>query len=550
MASSPPGAGLKPDRLTTRLKRAYESLFGVSVDVGTYRFDEHEPLTSYDVPENCVEQERYWVDVPFSFVSIYDDLEANELRYHVVEPSLTTAQERLLESLKTDIRDHLLYTTTEVEIDEEDVLRSQLEATLEQYGADITAEEFHKYLYYIDRDFTGYHRIQPIMNDPHIEDISCDGYDIPVFVYHDGYTDLKTNISFGRADLDDLIVRLGQMSDRQLSVAEPISNATLPDGSRAELVYTEEVSAHGSAFTIRQYDEDTMTPVDLIDYGTFTVEQMAYFWLAIENRMNLIFAGGTASGKTTSMNAVSMFLPPGSKVVTIEDTREISLAHDNWLSNITRERLSEAANIGMYALLRSALRHRPEYIIVGEVRGEEALTLFQAMNPGHTPYSTMHADSVQTVINRLENDPINVPRAMVQSLDILSVQTLSRQGDERVRRADSVVEIGNIDDRTGELNFSDLYSWDPATDSVSGEYTDSRVLEQIRRTNGWSEREFREEFRNRRRIIEYLVDQEVDGYEEFTAVINRYARDPAAVLSEIDGQPADTPTAIAGRGED
>jgi flagellar protein FlaI len=139
---------------------------------------------------------------------------------------------------------------------------------------------------------------------------------------------------------------------------------------------------------------------------------------------------------------------------------------------------------------------------------------------------------------------------MVQSLDILSVQTLSRQGDERVRRADSVVEIGNIDDRTGELNFSDLYSWDPATDSVSGEYTDSRVLEQIRRTNGWSEREFREEFRNRRRIIEYLVDQEVDGYEEFTAVINRYARDPAAVLSEIDGQPADTPTAIAGRGED
>lgn len=285
-----------------------------------------------------------------------------------------------------------------------------------------------------------------------------------------------------------------------------------------------------------------MTPVDLIDFGTFTPEQMAYFWLAIENRMNLIFAGGTASGKTTSMNAVSMFLPPGSKVITIEDTREISLAHDNWLSNVTRERLSEDANIGMYDLLRSALRHRPEYIIVGEVRGEEALTLFQAMNTGHTTYSTMHADSIQTVINRLENDPINVPRAMVQSLDILSVQTLSRRGDERVRRADSIVEIGGISERTGELNFSELYSWDPATDTVEGDHSDSDVLERIRDVNGWSGREFREEFRDRLRVIEYLVEQGIDGYEQFTAVINRYGRDKDAVLRRIDERSDDTPT--------
>ncbi|MFB6117690.1 type II/IV secretion system ATPase subunit [Halosegnis sp.] len=543
MGSSASEPGIRPDGLLARLRRAYESLLGVSVDAGSYRFGDHEPLTDYEVPPEGEEVDRYWVDVPFAYVSIYDDTEEDELRYHVVEPELSDVQARLLRSLKDDIRDHLLYTTSGVNIDADDVLRSQLKDTLEQYGAAVTVEEFHTLLYYIDRDFTGYHRIQPLMNDPHIEDISCDGYNIPIFIYHNEYDDLKTNVQFEKRGLDDLIIRLGQMSDRQLSVAEPISNATLPDGSRAELVYTEEVSPHGSAFTIRQYDEDTMTPVDLIEFGTFTVEQMAYFWLAIENRMNLIFAGGTASGKTTSMNAVSMFLPPGSKVITIEDTREISLAHDNWLANVTRERLSEDANIGMYDLLRSALRHRPEYIIVGEVRGEEALTLFQAMNTGHTTYSTMHADSVQTVINRLENDPINVPRAMVQSLDILSVQTLSRQGDQRVRRADSVVEIGGIDERTGELNFSELYSWNPADDTVAGDYTDSGVLDRIQQTSGWSEREFRQEFRNRRRVIEYLVEEGIHGYEQFTAVINRYARDKESVLDRIDNRVDDVPPA-------
>ncbi len=158
------------------------------------------------------------------------------------------------------------------------------------------------------------------------------------------------------------------------------------------------------------------------------------------------------------MNAVSMFIPPRSKVLSIEDTRELSLYHDNWLSSVTRDRLDDS-DITMYDLLRSALRHRPEYIIVGEVRGEEAVTLFQAMNTGHTTFSTMHADSVQTVINRLENEPINVPRPMVQSLDILCVQVLARSGDERVRRAKTLAEIEGIDQRTGELDYSTSYNW-------------------------------------------------------------------------------------------
>ena len=258
---------------------------------------------------------------------------------------------------------------------------------------------------------------------------------------------------------------------------------------------------------------------------------LAYLWLAIEHNKSLIFAGGTAAGKTTSMNAVSMFIPPRSKVLTIEDTRELSLYHDNWLSSVTRERVGEG-DIAMYDLLRSALRHRPEYIIVGEVRGEEAITLFQAMNTGHTTFSTLHADSVQTVINRLENEPINVPRPMVTSLDILCVQVLGRTDDEWVRRAKTVAEIEGIDQRTGELDYANAYSWNATADTFSE--SNSGLMEEVREENGWSESRLLQELKNRRRFLRYLRREGITDYRRFTAMVNKYYADQEAVLSRID----------------
>jgi flagellar protein FlaI len=270
-----------------------------------------------------------------------------------------------------------------------------------------------------------------------------------------------------------------------------------------------------------------------LNYGTVDEEMLAFLWLAIENNKSLIFAGGTAAGKTTSMNAVSMFLPPRSKVITIEDTRELSLYHDNWLSSVTRERMGDS-NITMYDLLRSALRHRPEYILVGEVRGEEAITLFQAMNTGHTTFSTMHADSVQTVINRLENEPINVPRPMVTSLDILWVQVLGRSGGERVRRAKTLAEIEGIDQRTGELDYSNTYSWNSQDDTFS-EHS-SELLEEIREERGWTESDLLSELKNRRRFLRYLQDNDVTDYRRFTAMINKYYADSEEVMAHIERQ--------------
>ncbi len=519
------------EALRRRLSRTWEMLQGSDVDVRPFRPDEDGPLASFSVPTGEREVDRYWVNAPYAYVVIaYDDAESKH-RYYAVEPDLDAFERELLDRVVDDIRDPLLYRGGTGRTDEE-TLRSELEGLLEAYGVDAGMDTFYALLYYLYRDFCGYGRIDPLLNDRRIEDISCDGYDLPIFAYHEEYTDIETNVSFAKAALDNYVIRLAQQSGRHVSVGDPIVETTLPDGSRAELALGEEVTPRGSAFTIRQYAEEPFTPVDLVEYGTFSIEQMAYFWLCIEHNKSLIFAGGTASGKTTSMNAVSMFIPPRAKVLTIEDTRELSLYHDNWLSSVTRERRYEGTDIDMYDLLRSALRHRPEYIIVGEVRGEEAITLFQAMNTGHTTFSTMHADSIETVINRLENEPINVPRAMVQSLDMLSIQTLTRSGDQRVRRAKTIGEIGGIDQRTGELDYSSAFEWRPETDEFRR--NDSSLLAEIADERGWSRSQLLTEFRRRERFLELLRHLDITDYRTFTALVNEYYADPDRVMDRLE----------------
>ncbi len=519
------------DAFRQRLERTWEMLQGSDLAVRPFRPGEDGPLGSFSVPPEEREIDRYWVNAPYAYVVItYHDPES-EHRYYAVEPDLDGFERSLLDRVADDIRDPLLYREGTGHIDEA-TLRTELESLLEGYGVDAGMDTFHALAYYLYRDFRGFGKVDPLLNDRHIEDVSCDGYDLPIFVYHDEYTDIRTNVSYGEDELDNYVIRLAQQSGRHISVGDPMVETTLADGSRAELALGEEVTPRGSAFTIRQYAEEPFTPIDLIEYGTFSVEQMAYFWLCIEHNKSLIFAGGTASGKTTSMNAVSMFIPPRAKVLSIEDTRELSLYHDNWLSSVTRERRYEGTDIDMYDLLRSALRHRPEYIIVGEVRGEEAITLFQAMNTGHTTFSTMHADSIETVINRLENEPINVPRAMVQSLDMLSVQTLTRSDDQRVRRAKTIGEIGGIDQRTGELDYSSAFEW--RADEDEFRRNDSILLEEIAEDRGWSRSELLREIRRRERFLELCRRLGVGDYRQFTALVNEYYADPERVMDRLE----------------
>nr|WP_284009246.1 type II/IV secretion system ATPase subunit [Halomicroarcula sp. YJ-61-S] len=369
----------------------------------------------FDYREGVEEIDRYWVDEPFAYVAILDD--GGDIGYHVVEPTLSEFERYVREDIMVDLRDVLMHVRPD-ESDRKERLTGELDTLLSRYAREAKPGSLHKIRYYIERDLLGYDRITPLLADRNLEDISCDGTDVPVYVYHREYRDMRTNVSFSADRLNSLVVRLAQRSDKHISVADPMVDASLPNGSRIQLTLGTEVSSRGSNFTIRQFSDVPLTPIDLIQFGTFSVETMTYFWMAIQNNLSLLFAGGTASGKTTSLNAISMFIPEKNKVISIEDTREITLPHENWIQSVTREgQASGSGDIGMYKLLQAALRQRPEYLLVGEIRTERqvALAFFQAMATGHAAYTTMHADSTETVLSRLQNPPLSVPEQMVRS---------------------------------------------------------------------------------------------------------------------------------------
>lgn len=509
-------------------------LRGVKKDfcMDSYDPELHGELTTFDGLEGYTEVERYWVNEPYAFIVILYNQKRNEYLYFVSEPKLTSFERKLLENIYEDLLDVL---TLEREEDKKEILTKKVIDIIESYRINIETKTVYKLLYYLHRNYIGFKRIDPLVRDSQIEDISCDGINVPIFLYHRKYQNIKTNVSFGEEQLDSFIINIAQRSGKHISIGKPLVNATMQDGSRLQASLGKEVTFRGGSFTIRKFKDDPFTPVDLINFNTFPIEAIAYLWLAIENNRSLIFVGGTASGKTSSLNAVSLFIPPMSKVVSIEDTHELTLHHENWIGSITRDSFAKGGEgeIDMYELLRQALRQRPEYIIVGEVRGREALTLFQAMSTGHTTYSTMHAGSVEAALNRLENDPINVPRAMLQSLNLMSIQTMTYVKGERVRRSQSIVEFLGFEPGSDDIRINEVFRWNPASDSYEtpGE---SFILVEIKDQRGWSWRELELEVENRKRILEYLVLNDIRNYRDFSEIVQWYFTDPDKVLEEIE----------------
>jgi flagellar protein FlaI len=496
------------------------------------------PPAPSQMAEDMREVERYWVYEPFAFVSIFYDNRAKEHTYILCEPKLNDFEALLLERLYSDLRDILIRSEiNSATADRKAVLQSRCDRLLNIYGIKLEEASLQKLLYYIERNYLGYGKIDGLMRDPALEDISCNGVGIPIFLFHQRYQNIKTNVIFAEDELNSAVIRLAQRGGKHISIATPIANATLPDGSRIEATLGREVTTRGSSFTIRKFRADPFTPVDLLRYNTMSAEIIAYLWLAIENNRNLIFAGGTASGKTSSLNAVSMFIPQTSKVITIEDTRELMLFHSNWIAGLTRESQMQgnSVEIDMFELLRAALRQRPEYIIVGEVRGREALTLFQAMNTGHTTYSTMHGGSIQAVVNRLLNEPINVPNMMLIALNIVSIQELVFVKGQKLRRMRSIVEITGIDPRTNNLRINELYRWNTLDDTYEL-MGDSVVLADIMLRRGWDKARLKQEIANRIKVLEYLKDRSIRDFKKVTIAINAYHIMPEKVLEMIPGE--------------
>ena len=493
--------------------------------------EEFEEYATFEAPGGYQEQARYWIVKPFAWVSILFNPERNERLYYLIEPSLTPMEKTVLETLHEHLLDRLTYD--EAMKDRDAILRSKATELLNEYGISIDEDVIKKLLYYIKRNYIGYGRIDAFLKDPRIEDISCDGPGVPIFLYHQDYQNIRTSIGYeDPMELDLFVGRLVERAGKQISLGKPTVDATMPEGFRLQATIGREVTTRGSTFTIRKYREEPFTPVDLIKFRTFSSEMLAYLWLAAENKKNIMIVGGTASGKTCTLNAISLFMPPDAKIVSIEDTRELSLYQENWVAAVTRPAYGEKA-ITMYDLLVQALRQRPEIIIVGEVRGPEALSLFQAMTTGHTSYSTMHAGSIQEMVYRLEGEPINVPHHMLSSLDVVCIQLLTHFKETRVRRNQSVVEIVGVDRETGALRTNHLFERDQITDKFEM-VGNSLVMAEIMRERGWGTIKLEEELENRRRVLEYLVAKDIRGIEEVSQVIRQYHFEPEKVMKLVD----------------
>ncbi|KAA0007160.1 MAG: secretion system protein E [Thermoplasmata archaeon] len=501
-------------------------------------FEEYKEMVDLSPPsnENIEVIEVHPVTKPFSYVRILYDSENHEHIYEVLEPTLSMEERKLLDFLKDTLVKTMDIELTEFNEDEaREYLRKNVDRILKDYGVAVDDITHEKIMYYIIRDFLGYGKIDVLMRDPMIEDISCDAAGVPIFIYHRNYESIKTNVMFHDDDeLDSFVIQLAQKCGRHISIARPLLDATMPDGSRLQASLSREVSAMGSNFTIRRFREEPFTPTHLAEYGTISPEVAAYFWMAIEHGASAIIAGGTASGKTTTLNALSLFIPPQMKIISIEDTREINLPHPNWIASVTRETTAEAeeSRIGMFELLKAALRQRPEYILVGEIRGEEAVVLFQAMATGHTVYSTMHADSIFSVVHRLEGDPINIPRIQLQALDIVVIQGLMRIGRRRVRRIKEIVEVVGLDPTTDDILTNEVFRWNPRKDSFEY-FGKGRVMDRIAEYRNWTDKELNEEFNNRVEVIKWMIKNKIEHYVDVGNVIAGYYKDPEKVLQKV-----------------
>lgn len=481
------------------------------------------------------------VEKPYSYVRILYDNFNNEYIYEIIEPPITKEDEDNIEKIKEMLIRKLQLEELATLEEKKRVLFKMALETVKEMELSIDSLTFERYKYYLYRDFLGYGKIQVPMIDTEVEDISCDGVNIPIYIYHRKYGSIRSNIKFDREDkLDQFVIWIVQKSGKHISVANPMVDATLPDGSRLQATLGKHVTTRGSSFTIRRFRANPFTPIDLIRFHTMSREMMAYLWLAVENGMSMIVCGGTASGKTTTLNAILLFIPPQMKIVSIEDTRELNLPHENWIPSLTREGFGEVnpvtgkkpGEIDMFDLLAAALRQRPQYIMVGEVRGAEAYTVFQAMATGKTCYTTFHADDVKAMVHRLENDPINLPRALITALDIVLLQAQVKVGTRMTRRVKNLTEIVALDPETGELVTNNAYVWNPADDSFtfSGH---SYVYEKIATIKGWSHRRMELEVKRREMLLKYMEKIGVRYYKDVARIVSAYYKNPQKVLERV-----------------
>jgi flagellar protein FlaI len=492
----------------------------------------------------------YLIDPPYQYVHIEYSKKEGTLIYDVVEPQLSEDEKVALDIIE---RAFEKLVSTNLEVIEGDrrtgYLRERFYSLVNIFGLKLSEHQKERMFFTLKRQYLGYSRIDTLMKDKYIEDISCNGSDIFLYVQHRIYGSIRTNVKFGEVELNNFVLKLAQVGGRHISLLQPIRDVSLPDGSRGNLTLGGEVTKKGSTFTIRKFRANPISPIEMMDYHSVDAMELAYLWILMEYKRSILVSGGTATGKTTFLNVLCSFIPPEYKIVSIEDTAELNLMHPNWIQSITRAGFGSSSggesvsgvsgvsaktpgDISLYDLLVAALRQRPEFIIVGEVRGSEAFTLFQAIAVGHAALGTIHAGSMDELLARVESNPMNVPRSLFSNLDLVLFPMHIKKGERSMRRLANIVEMLELDRDSGDLITNTVFKWLPDVDEFQFQGR-SFLFDKIRDTHGVSKDLLNQELKDRTTFLLGLQKAGIREYNAVTEQIRSYYRDKPAVMNRI-----------------
>jgi len=503
----------------------------------------------------------YPVNPPYAFVNIIFDKEQGEFNYLIKEPKLKDGEQKQLDVIKEKVESTM--DEEDIPIDDAEIfnksrslqsyLKKRFFYIIEMYDIDVEKKRQPILYYLLQRELIGLGRSDSVIRDPFVEDIGCNGPHTPLYLYHRVFGSMKTNVIYkNELELNRFILKLAQISGKHISVYQPILDAVLADGSRINLTMGSEVTRKGSTFTIRKFSYDPISPIDLLRFQSISPLQLAYFWLLIEHKKSILMSGGTASGKTTMLNALCMFIRPEDKIVSIEDTPEIHIDHENWIQSVARKGYGKMigvsgisgisgissssggpGSIDLFDLLVAALRQRPEYVIVGEIRGREAFTLFQAIAVGHSSMSTVHAGSIDELLHRVESQPMNIPRVLFQSIDAVAFVGQVNSKGKRVRRVKNIVEVLEIESETSNLMTNLAFQWNPKGDFFHF-IGRSFILEQIADETGKTIDLVIEELRSKESYIKLMDKKNITHYKDVSKAINMYYIDPVKALVDLE----------------
>jgi flagellar protein FlaI len=456
---------------------------------------------------------------------VFDDVKDKILEYSVHQPApeSDTDYEERIESLLDEV-----VNVSDPVPEEEQTSMQQLKSRLNLGRITVSETTYEKMRYRLVRDIVGLGPLEPIMRDSENEDIHVIG-PTQVDVDHGTFGLLETTVEWDSPEsFDNWLRNMGERIGDPVSDAHPIVDSTLPDGSRINIIYSDDISLKGSSLTIRQGEEVPLSIFQITKWATLSPQLAAYLWVALENERTVFVVGETASGKTTTLNAMLSFIPQDSKIYTAEDTAEVLPPHSTWQQLLTREGRGADSEVDMFDLVAAALRSRPDYIIVGEVRGEEGRMAFQAAQTGHPVILTFHASDIVSMIQRFTGDPINVPETFMDNADIALFQNRVRRGDDILRRVTSVVEIEGYSKEMGGVVTREVFYWDPVEDEIVFQGMNNSYImeEKVAALLGYSDtRKIYEDIEFRAEIIRRSIQENILGYHDVNEVIRDFQRD-------------------------